>query len=51
MGMTVIAEGVETKEQLAKLRSLNCNFAQGYLFSQPLKQQSVLDFINAMPQW
>ncbi|MBE9004840.1 EAL domain-containing protein [Fortiea sp. LEGE XX443] len=51
MGMTVIAEGVETKEQLAKLRSLNCDFAQGYLFSQPLEEQSVVNFIADAHQW
>ncbi|MCC5634522.1 EAL domain-containing protein [Nostoc sp. CHAB 5844] len=51
MGMTVIAEGVETKEQLIKLRNLNCDFAQGYLFSEPLEQQSVINFIASMPQW
>lgn len=51
MGMTVIAEGVETNEQLVKLRSLKCDFAQGYLFSQPLEKQAVINFISAMPQW
>ncbi|MBW4555522.1 MAG: EAL domain-containing protein [Trichormus sp. ATA11-4-KO1] len=51
MGMTVIAEGVETTEQLEKLRTLNCGFAQGYLFSQPLAPQLVLKFIDALPQW
>ncbi|MBD6618358.1 EAL domain-containing protein [Komarekiella sp. 'clone 1'] len=51
MGMTAIAEGVETKEQLAQLRSLNCNFAQGYLFSRPLEQQLVLKLLAAAPQW
>ncbi|HEY9636814.1 MAG TPA: PAS domain S-box protein [Coleofasciculaceae cyanobacterium] len=35
LGMEVIAEGVETPQQLAQLRSLNCQYAQGYLFSQP----------------
>ncbi|MBD2297889.1 EAL domain-containing protein [Nostoc sp. FACHB-87] len=51
MNMTVIAEGVETQEQLVKLRSLNCDFAQGFLFSQPLKPETVIDFIASMPQW
>ncbi|MBE9033858.1 two-component system response regulator [aff. Roholtiella sp. LEGE 12411] len=51
MGLTAIAEGVETKEQLAQLRSLNCNFAQGYLFSRPLEQQLVLNLLIAAPQW
>jgi diguanylate cyclase (GGDEF)-like protein len=51
MGMNAIAEGVETQEQLAQLRSLNCNFAQGYLFSQPIEQQSVLKLLATAPQW
>ncbi|MBE9208334.1 EAL domain-containing protein [Nostoc sp. LEGE 06077] len=51
MGMTVIAEGVENEEQVTQLRSLNCDFAQGFLFSQPLEQQLVIDFIASMPQW
>ncbi|MBW4566603.1 MAG: EAL domain-containing protein [Tolypothrix carrinoi HA7290-LM1] len=51
MGMSAIAEGVETTFQLAQLRNLNCNFAQGYLFSRPLQPELVLDFIEAAPQW
>ncbi|MBG1264562.1 GGDEF domain-containing response regulator [Nostoc commune] len=51
MGMSAIAEGVETQEQLAQLRSLNCNFAQGYLFSKPIEQQLVLKLLAASPQW
>ncbi|MBH8572143.1 EAL domain-containing protein [Nostocaceae cyanobacterium CENA369] len=51
MGMAVIAEGVETKQQLKQLRSLKCDFAQGYLFSKPLEQKLVLDLIASVPQW
>ena len=51
MGMSAIAEGVETQEQLAQLRSLNCNFAQGYLFSKPIGQQLVIKLLAASPQW
>ena len=32
LGMDVIAEGIETAEQLAGLRKLNCNYGQGYFF-------------------
>ncbi|ACC83674.1 EAL domain-containing protein [Nostoc punctiforme UO1] len=51
MGMSAIAEGVETEEQLAQLRSLNCNFAQGFLFSEPIEQQLVIKLLAVAPQW
>ncbi len=36
LGMDVVAEGVETKEQLALLRKLGCENGQGYFFSRPV---------------
>ena len=36
LGMEVVAEGVETHEQLELLRSLKCEYGQGYLFSRPV---------------
>jgi len=36
LGMQVIAEGVETEDQLQQLRLLKCQYGQGYLFSKPL---------------
>jgi EAL domain-containing protein (putative c-di-GMP-specific phosphodiesterase class I) len=35
LGITTIAEGVETKEQLARLKSEGCNEVQGFLFNPP----------------
>lgn len=36
LDLTVVAEGVETEEQLAQLLSLHCDLAQGYLLSRPI---------------
>jgi diguanylate cyclase (GGDEF)-like protein/PAS domain S-box-containing protein len=41
LGMEVVAEGVETMKQLAQLRSLQCDYAQGFLFSSPLDVEAV----------
>jgi EAL domain-containing protein (putative c-di-GMP-specific phosphodiesterase class I) len=38
LNMEVVAEGVETREQVEQLRNLGCGFAQGYYFSRPLAQ-------------
>ena len=35
LGLVTLAEGVETPAQLAELRALGCDQAQGYLFSPP----------------
>ena len=35
MGKDVVAEGIETVEQLARLQMLNCTYGQGYFFSRP----------------
>jgi EAL domain-containing protein (putative c-di-GMP-specific phosphodiesterase class I) len=41
LGVDVIAEGVETEAQLAKLREIGINLAQGYLFSHPLPAENI----------
>ncbi len=46
MGMEVVAEGVETKEQLEEFSSLGVDFIQGYYFSRPIPQDSFCDFIR-----
>ena len=45
LGMDVVAEGVETRDQLEILRALGCEYGQGYFFSKPLDTQSAEAFI------
>ena len=46
MGMTIVAEGIETTEQLKFLEKLNCDLAQGYLFSKPLPEQDATIYLK-----
>ncbi len=46
LGQKVVAEGIETEEQLAYLKQINCDMGQGYLFSHPLPPDEVVAFIR-----
>nr|GEV84539.1 diguanylate phosphodiesterase [Tanacetum cinerariifolium] len=49
LSLEVVAEGVETPEQLALLRSFNCDQAQGFLISHPLAMPELMQYL-AMDQ-
>ncbi len=46
LSMQILAEGVETKEQLEKLRNLHCSEIQGYYLSRPLPLQNLLVWLK-----
>ncbi|WP_443747924.1 putative bifunctional diguanylate cyclase/phosphodiesterase [Asticcacaulis solisilvae] len=47
MGLTCVVEGVETAEQLALLRTLNCDRVQGYHFARPMKPEAIAEYLAA----
>ena len=46
LGKKVVAEGVETKEQLQLLTELDCDFIQGYYFSKPLPSDRLVGYLT-----
>jgi EAL domain-containing protein (putative c-di-GMP-specific phosphodiesterase class I) len=49
--MEVMAEGVETAEQLTQLKALHCEYGQGYLFSKPMETTAAGALLREQPQW
>ena len=46
LGLEAVAEGVETPEQLARLRELGCEYAQGYYFARPEPSEVITEFLS-----
>jgi diguanylate cyclase (GGDEF)-like protein len=40
LGLRVVAEGIDSEEQLARVRALHCEYGQGYLFSKPVDHEA-----------
>ncbi|MEO1392966.1 MAG: EAL domain-containing protein [Cyanobacteria bacterium J06634_5] len=51
LGMDVIAEGIETAEQLSGLCKLSCNYGQGYFFSKPLSKEAATVLLEQDKNW
>jgi len=49
--LDVVAEGVETLEQVALLKQLHCKYAQGYYFSKPLSAENSTALLEGEPTW
>lgn len=49
--MKVIAEGIETIDQLHQLRILGCHYGQGYLFSPPISPDNCEKFFQDQSRW
>ena len=47
LGLVVVAEGVETEEQLAIVRDLGCDLIQGFVFSRPIEAESMRAMLAA----
>ena len=51
LGRQVIAEGVETAEHLTILRSLGCEYGQGYFLAKPLAPEDVFSLLSSARRW
>lgn len=46
LGMSVVAEGIETETQLSQLKAMGCGYGQGYIFSRPLMAEAASLFVQ-----
>ena len=51
LGLTTVAEGVETPEQLAVLRELGCDWAQGFYLARPGQPETVTRLLKEAARW
>ena len=51
LGMTTLAEGIETGGELAFLRELGCQLGQGFLFSRPVPPEEIIAYALGGIPW
>ena len=51
LGMRVTAEGIETRDQLERLRELGCDHGQGYFLAKPLPAEAAEELLRKDPRW
>lgn len=49
--LSVVAEGIETPEQMKSLDELDCQYGQGYLFSKPVNLNEICELVASSPDW
>jgi EAL domain-containing protein (putative c-di-GMP-specific phosphodiesterase class I) len=50
LGLEVVAEGIETADDLATLQAMGCPFMQGYHLGRPQPRDDILRFLDARPR-
>jgi EAL domain-containing protein (putative c-di-GMP-specific phosphodiesterase class I) len=51
LALDVVGEGVETEVQVAELRRLGCQLAQGFYFSPPVAAEEITEMLRGKPPW
>ncbi len=49
MGLTIVAEGIESQEQVDRLGAIDCDFGQGYFIGRPMTAKQVSEALAGMP--
>lgn len=51
LGMKIVAEGIEAREEIEVLRELGCDYGQGFLLSPPVPEADVIPLLNRRVRW
>ncbi|WP_246737698.1 GGDEF and EAL domain-containing protein [Nordella sp. HKS 07] len=49
LGLTVVAEGIQSQDDIDRLGSLACDFGQGYFIGEPMTAKQVVDVLSGVP--